>query len=306
MNTTKNPFIHILILIHVTAPIVNCCFGFKTASPFIDTGRYDTKAINRKNGNPDDVVIMVEHKRRVSFKARVLHSKSSMMSSEWNFDRVIPRGGAMEGGEGEGEEKMGGSKYNQKGESCVFPQYSLPTTSTANDGPMEEDGHPTHNSSPCTQGLILMDSFCPYHGQYLSDKAKRAYNAGIVHTVSDYVLSCLIRDSELAPEADEGGNGDHSEVDRYLSARVPKSKDDLVVWYNAIPFDIKGIICESDSGLDDAEKLGVAIGLFPSRHDGYNSKSTLTYMTKQMTTLIINSLTFLFTPFQKGQDVINF
>ena len=38
------------------------------------------------------------------------------------------------------------------------------------------------------------------------------------------------------------------------------------------PFEVMGIICESDSGLVNTDQLGVTIGLYPMRHDGYKRK----------------------------------
>ena len=134
-------------------------------------------------------------------------------------------------------------------EAYFEPQYSLP------------NGNDCDTST--TQGLILMDSFCPYHGGYLSHKAKTAYNAGIVHTVSDYVINCLLNDDD---------DTDDNDTDQYVNAQAPQQEKHVLEWLKSIPFDVVGIICESDSGLDDAEKLGVAIGLFPERHDGYNSE----------------------------------
>jgi hypothetical protein len=135
-----------------------------------------------------------------------------------------------------------------KEEIIIYPQYSLPNIEY-------------ETPIPCTKGLILMDSFCPYHGGYLSHQAKVAYNAGIVHTVSDYVLMCLL-----------DGNEDDSMIHQYVNAKRPTSKQNSKFWLDAIPFEVVGIICESDSGLDDAELLGVDIGLYPKRHDGYNSE----------------------------------
>lgn len=199
-----------------------------------------------------------------------VNSNSNTKHPEYSsstLQQYSPRGGSQEEEtisntsgttttDSEGEELVDNDNDNGSDNNIgiVQAQYSLPDN---NNEHMFDD-----ENQSCTQGLILMDGFCPYHGGYLSHKAKIAYNAGIVHTLSDYVSSCLSRD-------DDDEDNDDDDMD-YTSARMPKTKDDIKMWLDSIPFDIVGIICESDSGLDDAEKLGVAIGLCPERHDGYN------------------------------------
>jgi len=107
----------------------------------------------------------------------------------------------------------------------------------------------------CKRGIILVDSFCPFHGRYLDRIAREAYGAGVVNVLSDYLTGYLYF---------ERGITDH------ISTRAPRGTQDVKDWVRKIPFDIVGIICESDSGLGDAEKLGVHLGLFPYRHDGFN------------------------------------
>lgn len=167
------------------------------------------------------------------------------------------------------------SSTNDDEEEFIYPQCSFPKINEDFGlSPLLDDDDDDGNKPTCTHGLVLMDAFCPYHGGYLSSRAKVAYNAGIVHCVSDYVLNCLIRDSSISSD---GGGDDKEEDDdemksQYFNARIPKSRKNLSDWLEAVPFQILGIICESDSGLDDAENLGVAIGLYPERHDGYNRK----------------------------------
>lgn len=106
------------------------------------------------------------------------------------------------------------------------------------------------------RGLVLVDAFSPFHGQYLSKMAREAYGAGVVSVLSAYVTGYLYQ---------ERGMTEH------LSMRLPKDYAEVEKWVNALPFELVGIICESDSGLDDAERFGEALGLYPDRHDGYNA-----------------------------------
>ncbi len=170
---------------------------------------------------------------------------------------IVPRGGSE--APATNSNFLNNPSFNEN-EEFVFPQYSLPKGS--------EDLNFLDDNVSCTHGLVLMDAFCPYHGGYLSRQAKIAYNAGIVHCVSDYVLNCLLRENDESKD-DNVSEGEQLK-NQYFNAKIPKKKENLQGWLNAIPFKVSGIICESDSGLDDAEKLGVAMGL--EKHDGYNRK----------------------------------
>lgn len=95
------------------------------------------------------------------------------------------------------------------------------------------------------RGLIFMDSFAPYHGRYLSKMARDAYGVAIVHVLSNYMTGFFLK------------HGDTEEV-----AKKMPSPEQVHEWKAQLPFDeIVGIICESDSGLGDAERLGVMLNL---------------------------------------------
>ena len=110
----------------------------------------------------------------------------------------------------------------------------------------------------CDRGIVIIDNFSPYHGNYLARMAREAYGAGVVSALSEYVTGFLYQ---------ERGMTEH------LSDRLPdlESMEDVERWISEIPFEIIAIVCESDSGLDDAERLGEALGLYPDRHDGFNA-----------------------------------
>ena len=101
-------------------------------------------------------------------------------------------------------------------------------------------------------GLIFMDSFSPYHGEFLVEKAKRVYNAGIVQVLSGYMTEGIYRDND---------------IEDHMSSRIPNIGKENA-WASDIPFEILNIYCESDAGLPSAERLGVALGL--ARSDGVN------------------------------------
>lgn len=109
------------------------------------------------------------------------------------------------------------------------------------------------------KAIVIMDGFSPYHGQYLSHAARYIYGAAVIHVLSNFITRYLYQVQEQT---------DH------LSSRLPdlEKGSDVEVWSSLLPssMEICGIYCESDSGLEDAERLGLALGLYPHCHDGLN------------------------------------
>ena len=108
-----------------------------------------------------------------------------------------------------------------------------------------------------TKAIVIVDGFCPYHGGHVAESALIGHGAAVINVCSDFVARFLHRAQ---------GRTDH------LSSRMPDGPDELEAWRAALPPDIelRGVYCESDSGLDDAERLGTALGLNPTWHDGWN------------------------------------
>lgn len=111
-----------------------------------------------------------------------------------------------------------------------------------------------------TKAIIIMDGFCPYHGQYIAKAAHHIYGAAVIHVLSDFCTRYLYQVEKQT---------------EHLSSRMPdlSNGDEVVAWTSLLPssLDICGLYCESDSGLEDAENLGVALGLYPRCHDGVNA-----------------------------------
>lgn len=122
-----------------------------------------------------------------------------------------------------------------------------------------------------TKAIIIMDGFSPYHGQYLAHAAHHLYGAAVIHTLSDFMTRYIY---QVENESD------------HLSSRMPDldNAQEVEVWKNLIASNIEvcGIYCESDSGLEDAEKLGVALGLYPRCHDGINEARRNKYLMNEM------------------------
>ena len=114
-----------------------------------------------------------------------------------------------------------------------------------------------HENNEKTKAIIIMDGFCPYHGQYLSFAAREYFGAASIQVSSNFVTRYLY---EVEGERD------------HLSSRLPnlESEQDVRGWMDQISdVEICGIYCESDSGLEDAERLGEVLGL-QWCHDGVN------------------------------------
>ena len=103
------------------------------------------------------------------------------------------------------------------------------------------------------RAVILMDAFSPYHGGYLAQIARDVYGVAIINVWSDYIYQ-YFRQKE-----------DESEIQ---SMAIPK---DLEGWKNhgdMASLRIEAVICESDSGLPEAEVLGEKLGL--RKQNGFN------------------------------------
>ena len=74
----------------------------------------------------------------------------------------------------------------------------------------------------CRSGIILVDSFCPFHGRYLDRMAREAYGAGVINVLSDYLTGYLYFERGIT---------------EHISTRVPK-EEEVKGWLKKIPFDI--------------------------------------------------------------------
>ena len=128
----------------------------------------------------------------------------------------------------------------------------------------DTDGHPI-------KAIIIVDGFSPYHGEYLSHAARHVYGAAVIHMLSDFMTRFLYQVE---------GQTNH------LSSRMSDldSAEDVEKWMSLLPTNIEivGIYCESDSGLEDAERLGVALDLYPHCHDGMNKARRDKYLMNQV------------------------
>jgi len=106
------------------------------------------------------------------------------------------------------------------------------------------------NGNKVSKGIIIIDNFSPYHGDYLTIKAREDYNLGIVQVLSPYLTGYLYQE--------EGETG-------HLPSRMPLECH-LNAWKSKIPFEIEAIYCESDSGLFSSEWLGDKLNVV--KHNG--------------------------------------
>jgi hypothetical protein len=136
---------------------------------------------------------------------------------------------------------------------------------------------------PVHRVLILMDVFCGYHGLYLTDMARDVYGVRCVHVLSEYMANYF------ASRQQDENDGMHLPP----IPPMPSSPEEAIEWqrdlvenlltdqksigrnYNDI--EIKGLICESDPGLDDAERLSAWLNV--TNHNGYNEARRNKFLT---------------------------
>ena len=107
-------------------------------------------------------------------------------------------------------------------------------------------------------GLLFIDQFCHYHGGYLAAKARDVYGVAVINSLSTYVSGYMTL------SAKQDGT---SEALSHLKLKIP-SPDELTSWKDKIPFEVLAVICESDSGLEEAELFSEALNA--RYHNGFN------------------------------------
>ena len=184
---------------------------------------------------------------RKSFLASLSSSSSPPYLKEGILSGVLVRGGGQPGKEKKEEEPN-----NKKDSIQIAPSCQLPDVWAQ--GPK--------------RGLVFVDAFSEYHGGYLMDVAKDAYGVGVVSVLSHYMAGYFRHTGQHDPNllscemphllAEDGTIHEEEEEDASV----------VQEWKRQIPFDVVGLVCESDAGLKEAELFGVALHL--SNHDGYN------------------------------------
>ncbi len=140
--------------------------------------------------------------------------------------------------------------------------------------------------------LILMDVFCDFHGLYLTDMARVVYGVRCVHVLSDYMANYFLSKQEQRMElmGDREGFEDRMPP---LPPRMPSSHEEASEWHRELvekllddqksigknynDVEIKGLICESDPGLDGAEQLSAWLNV--TNHNGYNEARRNKFLT---------------------------
>ena len=107
-----------------------------------------------------------------------------------------------------------------------------------------------------------MDKFTPYFGFYMTQQCCEAYGVAAINVFSNYMKGYFLKEHPGQMEP--------------LIMRMP-TEEELEKWLKQLPVDeIVGIICESDSGLADAERLGVMLQL--QNHYGINEARRNKYL----------------------------
>ena len=108
--------------------------------------------------------------------------------------------------------------------------------------------------------LILMDSFCEVHGQFLAERARDVYGVATLPVYSDYMRGYFLH---LQPD-DRPEN-----IEESLSMCMPSSLEEVKEWRSRLDeafalmgvssadnmYELVALVCDSDSGLAHAEQL---------------------------------------------------
>jgi hypothetical protein len=113
-----------------------------------------------------------------------------------------------------------------------------------------QDGSSATTPNVTTKALILMDTFCDYHGLYLAERARQVYGVATISVLSDYMAGYFTQQSENG--LDDNG---------ILSQAMPSSLEEAKSWLQNLKQthgvdELVAVICESDPGLAHAEQLG--------------------------------------------------
>ena len=136
--------------------------------------------------------------------------------------------------------------------------------------------------------LILMDVFCDYHGQYLTEVAREVYGVSCVHVLSEYMFNYFLSIRERQQQQQD----DESEIPPMPPIpHMPSSTDEAIEWHRGLllklqnhpagknydEIEIRGLICESDPGLDDSERLSAWLNV--TNHNGFNEARRNKFLT---------------------------
>mmetsp|Transcript_14786 Transcript_14786/g.41211 ORF Transcript_14786/g.41211 Transcript_14786/m.41211 type:complete len:585 (-) Transcript_14786:2168-3922(-) len=161
-------------------------------------------------------------------------------------------------------------------------------------GVLSTRGGSTDNDVTKTQRvqrfLVLMDVFCEFHGRYLTDMARDVYGVECIPVLSEYMADYFtsMEEQQQQQQKEDGNDGNGSNM-----PCMPSSPEEAVEWrqnllesflesehanrnnYEAI--ELRGLICESDPGLADAERLSAWLNV--TNHNGFNEARRNKFLT---------------------------
>ena len=116
------------------------------------------------------------------------------------------------------------------------------------------------------RALVFMDKFSAYHGGYMSKVAREVYGIACINILSDYMIGFFQKF--------------HPEMEEPKSMSIP-TQEQLQGWLDALHVDvIEGIICESDSGLADGERMAELLKI--QKQNGFNEARRNKYLMNQV------------------------
>lgn len=191
-------------------------------------------------------------------------SKSSL--SLQSLATVIRGGGEENTENGDDDNHDDDTLYNEK--SVVKPMIHV-------EYPEEDSGNSvlatatvSANQLPRPAALVLMDVFCDYHGEFLAHRAKTVYGLAVVRVYSDYMRGYFLQQQQQRQSSqgeydnsseEQSMLGDNDPIDKMLLRCMPRSIEEAEEWCHDLVysrnFELVGLVCDSDSGLADSERL---------------------------------------------------
>ena len=159
------------------------------------------------------------------------------------------------------------------------PSFWNPIVETSS-SPHLDDSTRQQQQQPLTVSkiLICMDCFCSYHGLYLAQQALQKDNVAVVYLLSDYVRNYLVWTNNNDDD-DDGSLSEHRGVPRMQRAQTPTTPAQAHAWKQALAEQFgysswdkllsstttlhTALYCESDAGLEQAERTRALLGIHP-------------------------------------------
>jgi hypothetical protein len=152
----------------------------------------------------------------------------------------------------------------------IFPHVEYPSTAT------------TTTQNQRRPALIFMDVFCDYHGHYVAERARQVYGVTTIQVLSEYMKGYFLLQQQQQEQLQQQNTEyvdpqEKDQIEWYLSRSMPSTPQTAKEWSQSLRdegYDFVGIVCESDAGLADADRLGELLNVTYRCSSSSSSSST--------------------------------